>query len=150
MHGRGVGGQRHLALGFKNRSGGYELRNPAIKLSSAPKDLTFIDRGFDRVHVTEGFIDFLSLLTINRRDMPGNFLVLNSLSFVSASLEILRQHKVVELYLDHDKAAVKAIAAIKETVPNVHDASRFYSGHKDLNAYLTLEHQQRQTNGLHL
>jgi hypothetical protein len=145
-----VGGQRHLALGFVNRSGGYELRNSAIKLSSSPKDLTFIDRGFDTVHVTEGFTDFLSLLTINRRDMAGNFLVLNSLSFVSASLEILRQHKVVELYLDHDKAAVKAIAAIKEIVPNVNDASRFYSGHKDLNAYLTQEHQQRQTKGLHL
>lgn len=145
-----MNGQRHLAIGFENRSGGYELRNPVIKLSSSPKDLTFIDRGFNTVHVTEGFTDFLSLLTINKRDMPGNFLVLNSLSFVSASMDILQQHKAVELYLDHDKAAVKAIAAIKESVPNAHDASRFYSHHKDLNAYLTQEHQQRQTKGLHL
>jgi hypothetical protein len=145
-----VNGQRHLALGFENRSGGYELRSAAIKLSSSPKDLTFIDRGFDTLYVTEGFMDFLSLLTFNRRDMPGNFLVLNSLSFVSASLDVLQTHKAVELYLDHDKAAIKAVATIKENVLNVHDASHFYSGHKDLNAYLKHEHQQQQTKGLHL
>lgn len=145
-----VNGQRHLAVGFKNRSGGYELRNAQLKLSSSPKDLTFIDRGFDTVYVTEGFTDFLSLLTINKRNMPGNFLVLNSLSFVSASLEILQQHKAVELYLDHDKAAQKALAVIKGNILNTHDASHFYSGHKDLNAYLIQEHQQQQTKGLHL
>lgn len=145
-----VNGQRHLAIGFENRSGGFELRNSVVKLSSSPKDLTFIDRGFDTIHVTEGFTDFLSLLTMNRRDMPGNFLVLNSLSLVSASLEILRQHKAVQLYLDHDKAAKKALAAIKETVPQAQDASGFYQGYKDLNAYLTQAHQQRQTKGLHL
>jgi hypothetical protein len=82
-----VNGQRHLAVGFANRSGGYELRNANLKLSSSPKDLTFIDRGANTVHVLEGFTDFLSLLTINKRDMPGNFLVLNSLSFVGKSLE---------------------------------------------------------------
>jgi hypothetical protein len=143
-----VNNQRHLAIGFENRSGGYELRNKQLKLSSSPKDLTFIDRGSDTIHVTEGFTDFLSLLTINRRDMSGNFLVLNSLSFVSASLDILGQHKAVELYLDHDKAASKVLAIIKANVPQVHDASRFYNGYKDLNVYLKNEHQQSR--GLHL
>jgi hypothetical protein len=89
------------------------LRNKQVKLSSSPKDLTFIDRGFDTLHVTEGFTDFFSLLTMNRRDMPGNFLVLNSLSFVSASLDILKLHDKVELYLDHDKSAQKALALSK-------------------------------------
>jgi len=137
-----VNNQRQLAIGFENRSGGYELRNKQLKLSSSPKDLTFIDMGFDTLHVTEGFTDFLSLLTMNRWDMPGNFLVLNSLSFVSASLDILKLHDKVELYLDHDKSAQKALTFIKEQVPQVHDASRFYNGHKDLNAYLKNEHQQ--------
>jgi len=137
--------QRHLAIGFENRSGGYELRNAHLKLSSSPKDLTFFDRGAETVHVLEGFTDFLSLLTLNGRDTPGNFLVLNSLSFVERSLDILQQHKGVKLYLDHDKAAVQAAAAIRQAIPYMEDASRFYGGYKDLNAYLK---NQQQGNGL--
>jgi hypothetical protein len=140
-----LNGQRNLAIGFENRSGGYELRNAYLKLSSSPKDLTFFDRGADMVHVLEGFTDFLSLLTLNGRDMPGNFLVLNSLSFVERSLDILQQHKGGKLYLDHDKAAIKAAAAIRQAIPYMEDASRFYSGYKDLNAYLK---NQQQGNGL--
>jgi len=95
--------------------------------------------------VLEGFTDFLSLLTLNGRDTPGNFLVLNSLSFVERSLDILQQHKGVKLYLDHDKAAVQAAAAIRQAIPYMEDASRFYGGYKDLNAYLK---NQQQGNGL--
>ncbi|WP_090471215.1 toprim domain-containing protein [Mucilaginibacter sp. OK268] len=99
--------RRYLAIGLKNNSGGYELRNAQLKLSSSPKDLTYIDNGIGTVHVFEGFTDFLSLLTLNGRDMAGDFLVLNSLSFVAKSLEILQQCPTVKLYLDHDKAAAK-------------------------------------------
>jgi hypothetical protein len=140
--------QRYLAIGFKNNSGGYELRNAQLKLSSSPKDLTYIDQGADTVHVFEGFTDFLSLLTLNGRDMPGDFLVLNSLSFVGKSLEILQQRPAAKLYLDHDKAAAKEMAFIKQTIPNVEDASRFYSGYKDLNAYLKIQQQQSRGLGL--
>lgn len=142
-----VNGQQNLALGFENRAGGYELRNASLKMSSSPKDLTFIDQGSERPHVLEGFTDFLLLLTLNRRDISGNFLVLNSLSFVARSLEILKDHKSVQLYLDHDNAATKAIAPIKQSVPNVQDARGFYQGHKDLNDYLK---SQRHSRGLHL
>jgi Toprim-like len=140
--------QQYLAIGFKNNSGGYELRNPQLKLSSSPKDLTYIDKGADTVHVFEGFTDYLSLLTLNGRDTPGNFLVLNSLSFVSKSLEILQQHATAKLYLDHDKAAVKEVTFIKQIIPNAEDASHFYSGYKDLNVYLKI--QQQQSRGLSL
>jgi len=139
--------QRYLAIGFKNNSGGYELRNAQLKLSSSPKDLTHIDQGAGTIHVFEGFTDFLSLLTLNGSDMPDDFLVLNSLSFVGKSLEILQQYPTSKLYLDHDKAAAKEVAFIKQNVPNVEDASRFYSGHKDLNAYLKI---QQQSQGLGL
>lgn len=140
--------QQYLTIGFKNNSGGYELRNAQLKLSSSPKDLTYIDRGADTVHVFEGFTDFLSLLTLNGRDTPGNFLVLNSLSFVSNSLEILQQHATVKLYLDHDKSAAKEMTFIKQAIPNVEDASHFYSDYKDLNVYLKI--QQQQSRGMSL
>jgi hypothetical protein len=137
-----LNGQRHLAIGFENRSGGYELRNAQLKLSSSPKDLTHINQGADTIHVIEGFTDFLSLLTLTGRDMPGDFLVLNSLSFVAKSLKILQQYPTAKLYLDHDKAAAKEVAFIKQAIPNAEDASHFYSGYKDVNAYLKIQPQQ--------
>jgi hypothetical protein len=51
-----------------------------------------------------------------------------------------------KLYLDHDKAAAKEMTFIKQAIPNVEDASHFYSGYKDLNAYLKI--QQQQSRGL--
>jgi hypothetical protein len=83
------------------------------------------------------------LLTLKKRDLPGDFLVLNSLSFVGKSLEILQQYPTAKLYLDHDAAAAKELAFIKQSIPNAEDASRFYSGHKDLNAYLKIQQQSR-------
>jgi hypothetical protein len=143
-----VNGQQQLAIGFENRSGGYELRSAQIKLSSSPKDLTYIDRGADMVHVLQGFTDFLSLLSVKGRELAGNFVVLNSLSFVARSLDILQQHQAVKLYLDHDKAGTKELAFIKQTIPYAEDASRFYSGHKDLNAYLKIQQQRGRGLGL--
>jgi len=75
--------------------------------------------------------------------MPDDFLVLNSLSFVGKSLEILQQHPIAKLYLDHDKAAAKEVAFIKQAIPTVEDASDFYNGYKDLNAYLKIQQQSR-------
>jgi len=49
---------------------------------------------------------------------------------------ILQQHPTAKLYLDHDKAAAKKMTFIKQAIPNVEDASHFYSDYKDLNAYL--------------
>jgi len=138
-----LNGQRYLAVGFENRSGGYELRNAQFKLSSSPKDLTHINQGAGTIHLFEGFTDFLSLLTLKNRDLLGDFLVLNSLSFVGKSLEILQQYPAAKLYLDHDAAAAKELALIKQSIPNAEDASRFYSGHKDLNAYLKIQQQSR-------
>jgi len=48
-------GRQISALGFRNRSRGYELRNTNFKWCSPPKDFTFLDKGFDQVAVFEGF-----------------------------------------------------------------------------------------------
>ena len=36
---------KHIAIGFKNSAGGYELRNSFFKLSSSPKYVTYINNG---------------------------------------------------------------------------------------------------------
>lgn len=60
-------GKRYYAVGFANESGGYETRNKYFKVCIAPKDITLRrirDGPAKDVAVFEGFIDYLSALTL--------------------------------------------------------------------------------------
>jgi hypothetical protein len=76
-------GKKQNAIGFKNDSGGYELRSEYFKGSSSPKAVSFIDVGAKSLNIFEGFFDFLSYkaLTQKAAEPPPNILVLNSLAF---------------------------------------------------------------------
>jgi hypothetical protein len=139
-----IGDKSYFAAGFKNRSGGYELRSKYFKGSSSPKDITHIQNGHRSVCVLEGFIDFLSLLTL-RKDSPirSDFVVLNSVSFVDRSMDILKNYGNVFLYLDHDSAGRKALEKYELQGLNIVDASGTYQNFKDLNEYL-LEQQSAE------
>lgn len=61
-----VNNKSYFALGFKNDSGGYELRNKYFK-GCTNKDVTFytcIDNKSDTCVIFEGFFDYLSYLTM--------------------------------------------------------------------------------------
>ena len=58
-------GKNYFAVGFPNRSGGYEIRNPYFKGCISPKDISIISQGNKACHVFEGFIDFLSYVVLN-------------------------------------------------------------------------------------
>jgi hypothetical protein len=89
--------KEYFAIGFKNNSGGYELRNPFFKGSSSPKDSTTFENGAQEIAVFEGFFDFLSFLSImqNATAITGNFLVLNSVSFFEKARPFMEQHQVL-------------------------------------------------------
>ncbi|SIT93960.1 toprim domain-containing protein [Pontibacter indicus] len=132
-----VRGRPYQAIGFKNRSGGYELRNSWFKGSSSPKDITFLDRGSSTLCLLEGFMDFLSLLQLRPRLVRrASFLVLNSLSQLAKSQEVLAQHRQVLLFLDQDQAGRRVTARLQHTYGSARDCSSFYRGHQDVNAYL--------------
>lgn len=66
-----VGERRFFAIGFRNDAGGWELRSPQFKGSSAPKSITTFDRHGDTALLFEGFFDLLSYLTLQpRRRQP--------------------------------------------------------------------------------
>ena len=139
-----IADKSYSAVGFENRSGGFELRNDWFKGSSSPKDITFIANGSNAVCLVEGFMDFLSLLELREQlHLNANFLILNSVALLSKSLEILKAHRDIFLFLDHDKAgnetAEKLIAAGISGI----DSSGFYQGFKDVNEYL-MSAQSRQ------
>ena len=67
-----IGGKSYFALAFRNDSGGYELRNPRFK-GSTSKDITHIrQQGEPREKclVFEGFMDYLSFLTLRMKNCP--------------------------------------------------------------------------------
>jgi DNA primase len=145
-----IGSKNYEAIGFPNRSGGFELRNRWFKGSSSPKDISVIDNGSDHLCVTEGFMDFLSLLTLNLHrsiELPvnSNFLILNSLSFLGRSLPLFEAHKSNLIFLDNDLAGRQAKETLSSKGIEFHDQSSFYKNYKDVNDYLMKDPTARST-----
>jgi hypothetical protein len=148
-------GKRIIALGFRNRSGGYELRNANFKGSNSPKDLSFLDNGSSQVAVFEGFFSFLSFQQLNEQEREDltNFLVLNSLAFLEKSRPLMDQHGQIHLYLDQDDAGVRATEKALKWDTKYSDRSSFYAGNKDINEWLkgqAREQRQNHRMGRHL
>lgn len=140
----------YLAVGFPNRSGGYELRNNWFKGSSSPKDISLIKTAplSSRLSIFEGFTDFLSALTLNdirfkKATTQTDFLVLNSLSFLSREIPLLQSYYETTLLVDNDAAGKQAKEQLKEIGISFHDASLWYAPHKDVNEYLIATNKGR-------
>jgi DNA primase len=104
-----LNGKTYYGIGFKNDSGGYEIRNPYFKASSSPKDVTTCNNEAKEVTVFEGFTDFLSFMAIhqNKPRTATDFLVLNSVSFFEKARPFMEQHDTISLYLDNDSTGQK-------------------------------------------
>ncbi|GGB83191.1 transposase [Flavobacterium suaedae] len=128
----------YYGIGFKNDSGGFEIRNPYFKASSSPKDITTIKNGCDEVAVFEGFIDFLSFKCISRNELnkTPDFVILNSLSLFEKARPFLESHKSINLYLDNDAAGKKVAREALSNSKKYNDHSKLYQNHKDLNDWL--------------
>ena len=138
-------GNRQTAIGFPNRSGGFELRNAYFKGSSSPKDVTFFDNLTQEIAVFEGFFNYLSFHTVNRNNQAPltNHLVLNSLAFLEHSRGLMEQHSQIHLILDRDAAGLSFTAKALQWDPHKYiDQSDFYQGYKDLNEWLTHQHSR--------
>jgi len=140
-------GKRYFAIGFKNKSGGYEIRNQFFKGCISPKDITHIrQQGEPRstCYVFEGMMDYLSFLTIRVQKFPTypsleaqDYVILNSTSNVDKAIDILHDYERISCLLDNDDAGRKATAAIEKALRyRVRDASYLYSEYNDLNDYL--------------
>lgn len=145
-----IAGKYYVAIGFQNRSGGYELRNRWFKGSSSPKDVSVIEGSSNSLYVTEGFIDFLSVLTLNHQakiELPVNpgFLILNSLSFLNRSLPLLSNSKENILFLDNDLAGKDARKVLTLKGISFQDASHFYAPYKDVNEFLVKDPKAMST-----
>lgn len=131
-----------FSLGFKNLSDGWELRNPSFKGSIGQKDISV--RGNPSATwacVFEGFIDYLSWLSLNVQSSCKNqnlycFYILNSLSLTSR-LPDLERFEMISLFLDNDNPGREAALKLAEKYEHAHNSSmQFFPNQKDLNDYL--------------
>ena len=146
-------GKRYFAIAFPNISGGYEIRNRYFKGCIAPKAISHIRQSEEpkrECYVFEGFIDYLSFLTLrleSRPQSPGldkqDYIVLNSVSNVAKALYLLGNYGRIHCFLDNDRAGKEAVRKMRKEHGSticILDASDTYGGCKDLNEYL----QQRK------
>ena len=148
-----VRGQRYQAIGFANRSGGYELRdNQSFKGTVAPKDITPI---FSKITnqtqptcVFEGFMDFLSFLSM-KEEVTSACLVLNSVSNTIKAIRYMNTQGIssIRTFLDNDDAGRRAVQEFARAGCQVEDMSRYYKDFKDFNDFHVTrvrEQQKRQ------
>lgn len=130
--------RKYFAIGFKNNSGGFELRNAFFKGSSTPKDMTTIETAAEEVTVFEGFFDLLSFAVLVQNEQPikSNFLVLNSLSFFEKARPFMEKHNRINLYLDRDKSGQNCTRHALSLSAKYQDKSTLYTGYKDLNEWM--------------
>ena len=139
-------GKPYFAVGFPNRSGGYEIRNKFFKGCIAPKDITHIrqEQTKETCYLFEGFMDYLSFLTLrlercpDRPELDGqDYIVLNSTSNLSKAIHPLGDYERIHCFLDNDKAGMEAVQELREEYGmRIRDASHIYGGYNDLNDFL--------------
>jgi hypothetical protein len=98
----------HIAIGFQNHSGGWELRSPSKKVGNSPKTWSMVRGTVDisSCDVFEGFFDFLSHLEYHKILEPElDTFILNSLSFCEWVKPELEMYSLRNLYLDNNPPA---------------------------------------------
>lgn len=135
-----IGDKQLYAIGFKNRSEGWELRNPFYKGGILKKDVSIVNfnnetKIKDNIVVFEGFIDALSFVEM-QKSFKGDLLVMNSIALLGRTKEHLKDYSNINLFLDNDKAGLRCKNEILKTFPEAKDYSGIYENNKDLNDYL--------------
>lgn len=128
----------YYGLGFKNDSGGYEIRNRYFKTGSSPKDITTIQNGTKEAIVFEGFFDFLSFMAIHKNQVKSesDFVILNSVSFFEKARPFMEQHEKIRLYLDRDTTGQNYSRYALSLSDKYKDESNLYRHHKDFNDWI--------------
>jgi hypothetical protein len=131
-------GKEYYGIGFKNDSGGYEIRNPYFKTSSTPKDIKTIVNGSKEAVVFEGFFDFLSFIVIHRNQpqSTSDFVVLNSIVFFEKARTFMEEHENIHLFLDRDTTGQKVMQYALSISKQYKDESHLYKNYKDLNDWM--------------
>lgn len=145
------GGRRQKAIGFENRSGGFELRNKSFSGSSYPLDASILNDDNNRLCVFENFLDLLSYAAIlEKRNLrlPG-CLVLNDLPLLEKYRPLMEQRQQVALFLHRNESGRDATRKVlswnsKLNMERYSDGSKLYVNKRSLSEWLIDQPKQVQ------
>lgn len=145
-----VNGKSYFAVAFENVSGGLELRNKYFKGCRGRKDISYLpwvrDGPSTECAVFEGFIDYLSALTLDIIS-GADAIILNSVVNVNKAVPHLKGYTTINCYLDNDNAGQTALAELTAIYGStVIDSSTLYAEFNDLNDYLVNRSATTQQN----
>lgn len=128
----------YFALCWKTE-GGLEVRNSRFQGCIGAKGLTWLPGPEPGVVVFEGFMDYLSALTVWKKSSFGStVLILNSVSLLGLALPKLLAYDQVHACLDNDAAGLRALHLLRQALPGkVKAHNELYRGYKDFNDFLT-------------
>lgn len=158
--------KHYFSLAFKNQSNWYELRNPYFKWVVGNKDLTIIKNSSKELLIFEGFLDFLSFISLNPNSRPRDFIILNSIALTPKAINYIKSQEQeqsylkIECFLDNDSTGKKAFNLIKENLETkehdwsssnkqnfkIIDKSYIYKNHKDFNEFIQHERNKNLKN----
>ena len=128
-----------------------------VKGCIAPKEISHIrqsGKARNTCYVFEGFMDYLSFLTLRQESCPNypeldgqDYIVLNSVSNVNKALYPLGSYERIHCFFDNDHAGMEALQQIRKEYGRdryIRDASQTYSGCKDLNEYLQKQIERKR------
>lgn len=131
----------YFALGFPSGDG-YEARNALFKgFVGTRKDITLLSNpNSPLLLVFEGFMDFLTYLTIKNLDeASGTVIVLNSGNLRDRAVPHIRDERFAEiqLFLDNDVMGDGTVELFQGCceVGRLHDMRSHYAGFSDLNEW---------------
>lgn len=137
--------KNYWAIGWQNRSRGWDVRNEHFKGCLEAKDITVIadpdlPKELERVSIFEGMIDFLTILTwAQKQKINGPAIILNGTSLASRAIEFLEQYQIetVFAYLDNDDggqtAGFKIANWCNDNEVNFGSMNYLYEDYKDAN-----------------
>jgi DNA primase len=130
--------KKYFALGFRNNSGGFEVRSKYAKICLGTKDISHIKNKQETLRVFEGFFDYISFIQNKNQNEKSDYLVLNSVALLNKNLSILEEYKAIELYLDNDDAGDKYTNTVLENFQNSTDCRAIFKGFKDYNEWFSV------------
>ena len=131
-----LNGKSYFSVAFPNDKGGFETLNPYFKGCLPPKEISIFNRQTQAVHLFEGFMDYLSLLTLQARQADVSAVVLNSITNLEKAIPFLSKHTQINAFLDNDEGGKRALEKLQNLKLPIVDYSKKYAEYKDVNDYL--------------
>jgi len=140
---KGRPGKTYFAVCMQNDGGAYELRSKYIKgIIGGGKHVTTLKHSeHPYLNIFEGFLDFLSLLTIqDKTSLEGTTIILHSTAMIKKAIWFAKtnESKKITSWLDNDEAGEGAYEQLSAALPEygLLRGNGLYRHHKDLNEYL--------------